>query len=416
MQEIADWLEKLGMSEYAQRFAENDIDFTIFADLTDQDLEKIGVASLGHRRKLLRAIADLKVVEKNGPVAFVAAASPATSQPVDTAERRQVTVMFSDLVGSTALSARMDPEDLREVISAYQKCVAETVQRFGGFVAKYMGDGVLVYFGYPQAHEDDAERAVRAGLELIAAVSALKSSAPLQTRVGIATGLVVVGDLIGSGEAQERGIVGETPNLAARLQGIAEPNTVVIAESTRRLLGNLFELEDLGAKDLKGIAEPVRAWAALRTSSAEGRFEALHASGPDRACRSGRRTRTCCCGAGRKRRPAKVRWCSSPARPASANRGLRLRCWNSLAAEPHTRLRNFCSPQHTDSALYPTIGQIERAAGFTHDDTPQAKLDKLDALLAQSSTSAHDAALLAEHAVAAERRTLSGARPNTATA
>ena len=187
--------------------------------------------------------------------------------------------MFSDLVGSTALSARMDPEDLREVISAYQKCVADTVQRFGGFVAKYMGDGVLVYFGYPQAHEDDAERAVRAGLELVAAVSGLKTHAPLQTRVGIATGLVVVGDLIGSGASQEQAIVGETPNLAARLQGIAEPNSVVIAESTRKLVGNLFELEDLGAKDLKGIAGPVQAWAALRGSSAEGRFEAFHASG-----------------------------------------------------------------------------------------------------------------------------------------
>ena len=187
--------------------------------------------------------------------------------------------MFSDLVGSTALSARMDPEDLREVISAYQKCVAETVQRFGGFVAKYMGDGVLVYFGYPQAHEDDAERAVRAGLELVRAVGALKTHAPLQTRVGIATGLVVVGDLIGSGASQEQAIVGETPNLAARLQGVAEPNSVVIAESTRKLVGNLFELEDLGAQDLKGIAGPVRAWAALRPASVESRFEALHASG-----------------------------------------------------------------------------------------------------------------------------------------
>ena len=166
--------------------------------------------------------------------------------------------MFADLVGSTALSARMDPEDLREVISAYQKCAAETVRRFDGFVAKYMGDGVLVYFGYPQAHEDDAERAVRAGLELIAAVVALKTRVPLQTRVGIATGLVVVGDLLGAGSAQERGIVGETPNLAARLQGLAEPNMVVIAESTRKLLGNLFELEDLGARELKGIAGPVR--------------------------------------------------------------------------------------------------------------------------------------------------------------
>ena len=172
--------------------------------------------------------------------------------------------MFSDLVGSTALSARMDPEDLREVISAYQKCAAETVQRFGGFVAKYMGDGVLIYFGYPQAHEDDAERAVRAGLELVAAVGALKTHAPLQTRVGIATGLVVVGDLIGSGASQEQAIVGETPNLAARLQGTAEPNAVVIAESTRKLVGNLFELEDLGAHNLKGISGTARAWAAIR--------------------------------------------------------------------------------------------------------------------------------------------------------
>src|SRR3984885_11487191 len=231
MQEVADWLKTLGMSEYAERFAESDIDVSVLRDLTDQDLKELGV-TLGHRRKMLRAIAELAGVTPTSP-------QPALTEPKsqESAERRQVTVMFSDLVGSTALSARMDPEDLREVISAYQKCVAETVRRFGGFVAKYMGDGVLVYFGCPQAHEDDAERAVRAGLELIVAVSSLKHDAPLQTRVGIATGLAVVGDVIGSGEAQERAIVGETPNLAARLQGIAEPNTVVIAESTRKLVG-----------------------------------------------------------------------------------------------------------------------------------------------------------------------------------
>ena len=253
--EISDWLEKLGMSEYAQRFAENDIDLAVLGDLTDQDLKELGVASLGHRRKLLRAIADLSFAEKE--TSKSGAATAAAAPPQDTAERRQVTVMFSDLVGSTALSARMDPEDLREIISAYQKCVAETVRRFGGFVAKYMGDGVLVYFGYPRAHEDDAERAVRAGLELIQAVGGLQSGVSLQTRVGIATGLVVVGDLIGSGAAQEQAVVGETPNLAARLQGIAEPNTVVIAESTRKLLGNLFDLEDLGTQELKGIGAPV---------------------------------------------------------------------------------------------------------------------------------------------------------------
>ena len=267
MQQIADWLEKLGMSEYAECFAENRIDFSVLPDLTDQDLEKLGVV-LGDRRKMLRAISNLEAAEKSAPA--IAAAATASAVPVglhDTAERRQVTVMFSDLVGSTALSARMDPEDLREVILAYQKSVAETVQRFGGFLAKYMGDGVLIYFGYPQAHEDDADRAVRSGLELIAAVTALKSPVPLQTRVGIATGLVVVGDLIGSGEAQERGIVGETPNLAARLQSIAEPNMVVLAEDTRRLLGNLFELEDLGAKDsrvFRGRCEPGRRCARVR--------------------------------------------------------------------------------------------------------------------------------------------------------
>jgi class 3 adenylate cyclase len=234
----------------------------------------------------MAAIAELKDTPELG----TAAAAPVA--PHDTAERRQVTVMFSDLVGSTALSARIDPEDLREVISAYQKCVAETVQRFGGFVAKYMGDGVLVYFGYPQAHEDDAERAVRAGLELVSAVGALKSHAPLQSRIGIATGLVVVGDLIGSGASQEQAIVGETPNLAARLQGIAEPNNVVIAESTRKLVGNLFELEDLGGHGPQGY---LGAGANLGGAAALFSREPLRRSPrkrPHRACRTRGRTRT----------------------------------------------------------------------------------------------------------------------------
>ena len=251
MQQIADWLRKLDLGQYAQRFAENDINFAILSDLTDQDLKEIGVTSLGHRRQLLRAITELKGGETGTPKPSTE--DVAAIRPHDTAERRQVTVMFSDLVGSTALSARMDPEDLREVISSYQTCVAETVGHFGGFVAKYMGDGVLIYFGYPQAHEDDAERAVRAGLELVAAVGGLKTHAPLQTRVGIATGLVVVGDLIGSGASQEQAIVGETPNLAGRLQGVAEPNAVVIAENIRKLVGNLFELEDLDHRISLGV-------------------------------------------------------------------------------------------------------------------------------------------------------------------
>jgi class 3 adenylate cyclase len=318
--QIADWFAKLGMFEYAQCFAANRIDFSVLPDLTDQDLKDLGVV-LGDRRKMLRAIAALSDsdIKKNTATHAESAAPPAVLQLQDSAERRHVTVMFSDLVGSTAMSTGMDPEDLREIISAYQKCVAETVQRFAGFVAKYMGDGVLIYFGYPHAHEDDAERAVRAGLELVRAVGDLNTGVALQTRVGIATGLVVVGDLIGSGASQEQAIVGETPNLAARLQGIAEPNAVVIAEGTRKLVGNLLELKDLGAQDLKGIPGLVQAWAALRPASVESRFEALHGTGLTKLV--GREEELeIVLRRGQRQRPAKARWCCSPARPASASR------------------------------------------------------------------------------------------------
>jgi NADH-quinone oxidoreductase B subunit len=388
MQQIADWLKNLGLSEYAERFAENRIDLSILRDITEQDLRDLGVV-LGDRRRMLRAIAELDAPAIGDALATTAP----TSQ--DTAERRQVTVMFSDLVGSTALAASMDPEDLREVISAYQKCAAETVRRFDGFVAKYMGGGVLVYFGYPQAHEDDVERAVRAGLELISALAALKTRASLQTRVGIATGLVVVGDLIGSGEAQERGIVGETPNLAARLQGIAEPNTVVIAEDTRRLLGSLFEFQDVGPKELKGIAGSVRAWSVLRPSSVESRFEAMHA---------GRLTDLV--GRDEEYELLLLRWSKAKTGEGQlvllfgeagiGKSRLTAALLERLGNAPHTRLRYFCSPQHTDSAFHPIINQMERAAHLAHDDDATAKLDKLDALLAQTSTPRQAAALLAE--------------------
>ncbi len=392
--DIGGWLRSLGLEQYEAVFRDNAINETVLPSVTAEDLKDLGIGIVGHRRILLNAIAALRI-DTDPKTASPTAAAAVNTTRQDTAERRQVTVMFSDLVGSTALSASMDPEDLREVISVYQKCVAETVRRHGGFLAKYLGDGVLLYFGYPEAHEDDAERAVRAGLELVVAVTALKLPVALQIRVGVATGLVVVGDLVGSGESLEHGIVGETPNLAARLQGIVKPNTVVIAEATRKLLGNLFELQDLGPQNLKGIAGPVGAFVALRPSSVASRFDALHAGGFTELVGREEELELLL------RRWARAKTGEGQVVLVSGEAGigksrLTAALLERLAGEPYTRLRYFCSPQHTDSTLYPVSGQMERAAGFAHDDSPQSKLDKLDALLARSSTSAQDAALFAE--------------------
>ena len=390
--DIDGWLRRIGLERYAQTFRDNAIDADVLRDLTDDHLRELGLP-LGARLKLLRAVAKLGISEQPPASPEITPTAPWTD-----AERRQLTVMFCDLVGSTALSARLDPEDMREIVGAYHRCCADLITTAGGFVAKYMGDGVLAYFGYPQAHEHDAERAVRAGLALVKAVPKLTTaaSAPLQVRIGIATGLVVVGDLIGAGAAQEQAVVGETPNLAARLQGIAEPNAVVIADSTRRLLGNLFEFRDLGARDLKGIAGPARAWAALQASSVESRFDALHTSGL-----------TALVGREEEFELLVRRWSRAKSGEGqvvliSGEAGigksrLTAALLERLSGEPHTRLRYFCSPQHTDSALYPIIGQMERAAGLAYDDNkPQAKLDKLNAVLAQTATSSEDAALFAE--------------------
>jgi class 3 adenylate cyclase len=271
--DVAEWLRGLGLEQYAPAFRDNDIDGQVLRRLTGEDLRELGVASVGHRRRLLDAVAAL------GNAQPAPSASPAPATGVDAAaeaERRQLTVMFCDLVGSTPLSARLDLEDLREIMGSYHRYVAKTVESFGGFVARYMGDGVLIYFGYPQAHEDDAERAVRAGLALVKSVAGLDTAAavPLQVRVGIATGLVVVGDLIGQGAAQEQTVVGETPNLAARLQALAEPGSVVVAAATRQLIGDRFRVQALGRHEVKGLTEPVEASAVEGVSASEGRFEA----------------------------------------------------------------------------------------------------------------------------------------------
>ena len=285
--------------------------------------------------------------------------------------------MFCDLVGSTPLSARYDPEDLREVIGAYHRCVGETVGRYAGFVAKYFGDGVLVYFGYPEAHEDDAERAVRAGLAVIAAVGRLTAPEPLSVRLGVASGLVVVGDLIGAGAAQERGVVGEMPNLAARLQALATPGTLVIAESTRRQIGALFEIEDLGPQVLAGFAEPQRAWRVVGESGVLRRFEALRSDTTPLVGRDEeldlllRRWQQARAGEGR------VVLLSGE--PGIGKSRLSVALSQAIRDDPHTRLRYFCSPYHQDSALFPFIVQLERAAGLARDATLEEKHGKLQA-------------------------------------
>ncbi len=404
--DIAAWLHSLGMRQYEQAFRDNAIDAAVLPELTADDLKDLGVSLVGHRRKLLAAIAALR--SDMGPVAEPPAAATAAI-----AERRQLTVMFCDLVGSTELSSRLDPDDLREVIAAYHRAVAEIVAGFDGFVAKYMGDGVLVYFGYPRAHEDDAERAVRAGLGVIDAVGRLDvKSVKLQARVGIATGLVVVGDLIGEGSAQEQSVVGETPNLAARLQALAEPGAVVIAAGTRQLVGNLFEYRDLGAVEVKGVAAPVSAWRVLRPSVVAGRFEALRGSALTRLV-------------GRDEEIDLLlrRWTRAKAgdgqvvlvsgEPGIGKSRITAALEERLHAEPYLRLRYFCSPYYQDSALFPFIDQLGRASGFARDDPPAAKLEKLEALLARAAAPDEDVAFLADlmSLPASERRPLPNLSP-----
>ena len=396
--DVAGWLQSLGLERYVQAFRDNDIDPDVLPSLTAGDLIGLGVTSIGHRRKLLDAIAALATAAPVGgspPPPFPPPRAGEGRVGVE-AERRQLTVMFSDLVGSTELSSRLDPEDLREVIAAYHRTVAGVVRGFDGFVAKYMGDGVLVYFGYPRAHEDDAERAVRAGLGVIDAVGRLDvKSIQLQARVGIGTGLVVVGDLIGEGSAQEQSVVGETPNLAARLQALAEPDAVIIAAGTRRLVGDLFEYRDLGAIEVKGIAAPVPAWRVLRPSAVASRFEALRGSsltpfvGRDDEIDLLLR-RWACARAG----DGQVVLISGE--PGLGKSRITVELAERLRGEPYIRQRCFCSPYRQDSALYPFIDQLGRAAGLTPADPPAVKLTKLEALLGRASTSDEDVAFLAD--------------------
>jgi class 3 adenylate cyclase len=391
---MAEWLETYGLGQYTRLFDENDIDLEILPDLTESDLEKLGI-SLGHRKKLLRAIDALSAGPEPTSSGTAApaekAVEPAAPSPHREAERRQLTVMFCDLVGSTTLSGKLDPEDFRAIMQAYQEACAGVVTPFEGYIAKYLGDGILAYFGYPQAHEDDAERAVRAGLGIVDAVQQLKPrpGLSLQVRVGIATGLVVVGDLVGDGVSEERAVSGATPNLAARLQTEAKPNSLLISPATRSLVSGLFAFEDLGKEHLKGISEAVQLWQVTGELGIVSRFEAAHAQGLTPLVARNEeidlligRWRSAKQGEGQ------VVFLSGEAGIGKSRISQTLR--ERIAEEPHTRLRYQCSPYHRNSALYPITTQLAFAAGFAADDSSEEKLEKLETVLAPSATERHE--------------------------
>jgi len=396
--DIDEWLRRLGLARYAEIFRSSDIGLDVLPDLTDADLTGLGM-SLGDRRRLLRAAMILRSQDSghcaNGGPPGTHGEVP-TSRASD-AERRYLTVLFVDLVGSTALSTQLDAEDYRELIAGYENRVAAVVERLGGFVAQYIGDGVLTYFGYPCAHEDDPERAIRAGLDAVAAVRGLETVAgiALRIRVGIATGLVVVGDLLGEGVTQQRAVVlGQTPNLAARLQAMAEPDSVVIADATHRLIGDLFDCIDLGAVEAKGFSEPVRAFRVLGPGAIASRFEALHTRPPAMVGREKERELLLCrwerarTGAGKV-----IVLCGEPGIGKSR---LMAAVMDGLGEKPYTCLRYFCSPGHEDSPLLPVIAQLERMAGFARGDPRDVRFRKLQALLTPNSLCPEDVARIAE--------------------
>ena len=386
MPDLENWLKHFGLEALAGVLASNDVDLDILPDLTEADFEKLGI-SLGHRRKLLKAIATLHGAAVT-PQAEATPEAPATllkAAPTSEAERRQVTVLFSDIVGSTALATALDPEDMSDLIKRYQDACAGAIARFDGYIAKFLGDGVLAYFGYPQAHEDSTESSVHAALAIIDAIGriARPDGHRLETRIGIATGLVVVGDIIGTGAAREESIVGETPNLAARLQTLADPNTVVVADATYRLLGRTFEYESRGEHLLKGFAKPVPAWRVLREAPLASRFEAARATilAPfvGRAQEMGlllERWRLAQHGEGQT--------VLLTGEPGMGKSRLVEALFDRIGSEPHQRIVVQCSPYHTNTAFYPVLRQIEQAARFVLEDKAAQKLDKLDAWLAKA--------------------------------
>ena len=375
--DISAWLRELGLERYDQAFQKGEIDPALLPELTDADLKELGIP-LGPRKRLLKAIS-----------ALATGTEPPSAQEArrTEAERRQLTVMLVDLVGSTALSARLDPEEMREVIRAYQNAAAGEILRYEGHVAKFMGDGVLAYFGWPKAHEDEAERAVRAGLAIAGAVPTLVTPAgeALTARIGIATGLVVVGDFIGEGAAREESVIGDTPNLAARIQALAEPGGVVVSDATRRLVGSLFDLRDLGPRQLKGFAAPVHAFAVERERAVEDRF-AAHQSGAPLPLVGRDQELALLLDRWRLAKGSEGQAVLLAGEPGIGKSRIVLALRERLRAEPRTSVRYNCSPFHANSALHPAIEQLARAAGFAPEDDTATKLARLEALVARAAT------------------------------
>lgn len=382
VRDIGKWLEELKLGQYATAFAENDVDEDLLFELSDDDLVKLGITSLGHRKRLFKGIEALKPLDEADDRPPAGEPPVASRQAAAEAERRQLTVMFCDLVGSTELSGRLDPEDLREVLQRYQDAVTSAVVRYGGHVGQYLGDGVLVYFGWPQAYEDQAERAIWAGLDAIAAVKTVKlnDNSCLDARVGVASGPVVIGKFVDYTGREVKAVTGKTPNLAARLQGLAGPGQMVIDADTRRLVGTAFKFEDDGPHDLKGFAEPVSVWHVVGRGQAESRFEAAHPGHLSPFI-------------GRVRELDLIQEHWSLAKNAKGrvvmlsgeagigkSRTLQAFC-DAIAGERYSRLSCQCSPYHTNSAFHPIIESLERLAGFGADDDGETRLDRLEELL-----------------------------------
>src|SRR5213595_1685664 len=393
--DLAEWLGRLGLGQYAKTFAENNVEYPLLPELTENDLEKLGVSSLGHRKKLLRAIEALK--ESRQPARTTTKASNATvaPPPVDQhreAEFRQITVMFCDLVGSTQLSEKLDPEDLQKLIDVYRVECSTAIMRYGGEVARYFGDGVMAFFGWPRAHEDDAVRAIHAALEIVAGVMKISGPVALTCRVGVCSGPVVVGE-IGDSGTWSMDAVGETPNIAARLQTLAAANTVLISESTRRLVWAAFEFQDVGLQELKGVTEPLHVYRVLSPKNTASRFEAAHTGSLTPLV--GRSSElSLLLDRWRKVKEGDGQVILLSGIPGVGKSRLLHELKSHIQQEPHVLLHHQCSPYHSQSALFPVIGQIEQAAQLTAREADVDKIAKLTTYLPHSTDNSKEPVLL----------------------